>query len=95
MDLRIVPSPKPSQSAPEPPVRNALLFEAPTRKRMQLTSIHLEPNLRRPLERMGIIAGRYVSLIYSDHKGTVVLELEGEHYILGRRETRHIRVRFR
>lgn len=75
-------------------IRESKLSAAPVSAHVQMLSMHLDSSLRRPLERMGIVSGRNIKIVYTDHKGTVVIELDGENFILGRKETSGIVVRY-
>lgn len=97
MNLRILP--KTEELPKMKPAKKAgpiiALCQAPVRKPLQIMSVHLRSEENIPLQKMGIVPGKYIKLHHNDHKGTVVMELEGESFILGRRETRHIKVRTR
>ena len=94
MDLRILPQPLPTTlPTPVPAPTFALLAETRPGTRVQLIALRMEAGRRALLHRMGLIESRHVKVIHNDHKGVVVLTLDEDLFLLGRRETPHIQVR--
>ena len=90
-NLYILPDP------PPPPCktgrRDLRLQAGKAGERYRIMAVQLEAAEREPLYRSGLIEGRTAKLIHNDHQGRVVIELDGAHVILGRKESYGIQVR--
>lgn len=69
------------------------LSEIPAGHQITIMALQLPDPARRQLYAQGLLENRRGRVIHNDHRGRVVLRLDGEIYLLGRRETPHIQVR--
>lgn len=90
-DLYILPDPPPP--SPHPGRRNLRLQASKPGERYRIMALQLEASDREPLYKFGLIEGRTTTVIYNDHQGRIVVEMDGAHVILGRKESYGIQVR--
>ncbi|MDF3128193.1 ferrous iron transport protein A [Kiritimatiellaeota bacterium B1221] len=96
-ELRILstvpPSPKEAPSVVWHPGKIRKLAEIKAGHRVKFMAIQLAEPARGQLYAQGLIENRKARVIHNDHRGRVMLNLQGEIYLLGRRETAKIQVR--
>jgi len=89
LTIRILPKPAPVRK----PGSLLPLRDVKPGTEVQLIAIRLAPEKRDPFYRQGFIESRHVRVLHNDFKGRIVLKLDGELFLLGRRETGQILVR--
>lgn len=87
--LRILPQHRPEKRpGPLVPIR-----EVKPGRDVQLMAIRLGTEKREQFYRQGLIENRHVQIIHNDHQGRMVLKVDGELFLLGRRESTQVYVR--
>lgn len=60
---------------------------------VKIMALHMAEPARSALDRQGLHENRKAKVLHNDFKGRVLLNLDGDLYLLGRLETPHIQVR--
>jgi len=87
--IRILPRPAPVRR----PGAILPLREVKAGAEVQLIAIRLDPEKRDQFYRQGLVESRHVRILDNDHRGRIVLKLDGDLFLLGRRESAQILVR--
>lgn len=92
--LSLSPAPPPSEKPMEwVPGKIRKLSEVPAGHLIKLMAIQLPNPARTQLYNQGLLESRKARVIHNDHRGRVMLRLDGDIYLLGRLETPQIQVR--
>ncbi len=59
----------------------------------EVLSIHIELNLERRLEALGLTEGTHIMILNNDKKGALTAKFRGTRFALGRRIADHIEVK--
>lgn len=96
-ELKILSAPSPNLPENKPvkwvPDKIRKLSEVKTGHLIKIMAVQLSDPARGQLYAQGLIENRKAWVIHNDHRGRVMLNLDGDVYLLGRRETFKIQVR--
>ena len=87
------PPPAPEKKVAWIPGKIRKLSEIKAGHRIKIMAVQLADPARGQLYSQGLTENRKAWVIHNDHRGRVMLDLNGEIYLLGRRETPQIQVR--
>ncbi len=69
------------------------LKEGTNQTTYEVLSIHIELNLERRLEALGLTEGTHIMILNNDKKGALTAKFRGTRFALGRRIADHIEVK--
>ncbi|MGA0333544.1 MAG: ferrous iron transport protein A [Kiritimatiellia bacterium] len=75
------------------PGKICTLSEVKSGHRIKIMAVRIADPARERLYAQGFLENRQGQILHNDHRGRVMLRLEGEIYLLGRLETAQIQVR--
>jgi len=69
------------------------LREAAPGMEAHILAIRVDGGARDDLYHQGLVENRRVRILHNDHRGRIMLRMDGDIFLLGRRETPRIQVR--
>ncbi|MEX2606925.1 MAG: ferrous iron transport protein A [Kiritimatiellia bacterium] len=88
-----VPDPSKLDPASLTPGKRLMLKEVKTGHWVKITAIQLESSFRHRLYEQGLHENLRALVLHNDRRGRVLLDADGEMFLLGRQETSRIEVR--